>query len=298
MKEIDFGKLAEPFPESQVDWRIQKAGLKDGKPWALVVPFLDSRAIQDRLDAVCSPANWQNEFTSGPDGGVLCGLSIRCPSVNDILDGAWVTKWDGAEASDIEAVKGGLSGAMKRAAVQWGIGRYLYSYPSMFANITGAGSRKGRVQDVNFRWNPPSLSAPAAPQSEQSRQSDDKPKVNGKRPSDPKRTAFLEAIQASLATLNADGVAFFGDSARNIVREKVPQGTAYKVLENIRDLLNLLIQPAVAPPERTTAMLELAGAHNALEIQQLLEWHKTKQEPKQEPEQQEILLIGEENASG
>ena len=30
----------------------------------------------------------------------------------------WVTEWDGADNSQVEAVEGGLSGATKRAAVQ------------------------------------------------------------------------------------------------------------------------------------------------------------------------------------
>jgi hypothetical protein len=47
-----------------------------------------------------------------------------------------ITKWDGAEQTQIEAVKGGLSGSMKRAAVQWGIGRYLYDLETNFVNLT------------------------------------------------------------------------------------------------------------------------------------------------------------------
>jgi hypothetical protein len=68
-----------------------------------------------------------------------------------------VWKEDGAENTDIEAVKGGLSGAMKRAAVQWGCGRYLYGLEETFGmvhefaqNVAGKGAER-------FRWNPPAL---------------------------------------------------------------------------------------------------------------------------------------------
>ena len=43
----------------------------------------------------------------------------------------WVTKSDGAEDSTIEAVKGAYSDSFKRAAVKWGIARYLY-HPNAF----------------------------------------------------------------------------------------------------------------------------------------------------------------------
>jgi len=99
---------------------------------ALVAPYVTNRAIMDRLDEVRGPENWRNEFRIGPGGGVLCGISIR-------LGDEWITKWDGAENTDIEPVKGGLSSAMRRAAVQWGIGRYLYRLPNQWVRIDEQG---------------------------------------------------------------------------------------------------------------------------------------------------------------
>ncbi|WP_348260526.1 Rad52/Rad22 family DNA repair protein, partial [Salmonella enterica] len=61
--------------------------------------------------------------------GVECGISIKIGS-------EWVSKWDAAENTQVGAVKGGRSGAMKRAAVQWGIGRYLYNLEGGFAQIS------------------------------------------------------------------------------------------------------------------------------------------------------------------
>jgi hypothetical protein len=111
----------------------------------------------NRLDEVCGPENWKNEFKAAPDGGILCGISIK---VND----EWVTKWDGAENTDIEAVKGGLSGAMKRAAVQWGIGRYLYKLEESWINANENGAYRGKTKDgTTFRWDAPTLPAWALP---------------------------------------------------------------------------------------------------------------------------------------
>jgi hypothetical protein len=157
MSEINFKALQDYFEADAIEWRIQQAGEKNGRVWAITVPYVTNRAIQMRLDEVVGPENWRNEFRPGPDGGVMCGLSIR---VGD----EWVTKWDGAENTDVEGVKGGLSGAMKRAAVQWGIGRYLYALEETFAVISERGRFRGRTKDQKpFRWDPPELPDWATP---------------------------------------------------------------------------------------------------------------------------------------
>ena len=143
--------LKEPFPESDIEWRPQKTGLKkNGEPYALVLAYISNRAVMDRLDEVCGAGNWKNEFTQAPNGGVICKLSIA-------IDGEWVTKEDGAENTNIEAVKGGLSGAMKRAAVQWGIGRYLYKLPNTFANFQDYGSHTVKIKNNWHKYNNPPL---------------------------------------------------------------------------------------------------------------------------------------------
>ncbi len=152
-------RLRLPFPSSRVQWRFQRTGLRNGKPWGMLLAYLDNRAVQERLDDVVGPASWRNEYTTGPDGGVMCGLSIR-------TDGEWVTKWDGASNTDVEAVKGGLSGAMKRAAVQWGIGRYLYDLGDSWASFDNQNDKKlksVKVEGQFFRYQPPELPVWALP---------------------------------------------------------------------------------------------------------------------------------------
>lgn len=127
--------LAAPFAAEDLEWRIQ-AAMKDEET-GIAVPYVTNRAIMDRLDSVVGTENWRNEFkpwhSVGNKDAQLCGISIR-------LNGQeWVTKWDGAEDSDIEPVKGGLSDSMKRAAVQWGIGRVLYKMETVFVKIEKRG---------------------------------------------------------------------------------------------------------------------------------------------------------------
>ncbi|HEX8672602.1 MAG TPA: Rad52/Rad22 family DNA repair protein [Longimicrobium sp.] len=169
MAEINFKSLQDRFPAEEIEWRLQQAGEKNGRVWAICVPYVTNRAIQSRLDEVVGPGNWKNEFRPGPDGGVMCGLSVR-------VGEEWVTKWDGAENTDIEGVKGGLSGAMKRSAVQWGIGRYLYGLDETFAQVSDTGSLRGKTKDGKpFRWDPPKLPRWALPEPQPKRPAADTP---------------------------------------------------------------------------------------------------------------------------
>lgn len=156
MSEISLAKLDEPFAPDEIEWRIQQSGSGQRGPWAKVLAYVTSRAIQNRLDAVVGKENWQDEYIPGPDGGVVCRLSLR-------VGGEWITKQDGAPNTDIEAVKGGISDALKRAAVKWGIGRYLYNLEEGWANIHENGKHFAKTKDGTFRWDPPPLPAWALP---------------------------------------------------------------------------------------------------------------------------------------
>lgn len=168
---MELSKLKEPFPAKDIEWRVQRSGVKSGKPWAMVLAYVTNRAIMERLDDVCGPENWKNYFEQGPDGGILCGISVKC-------GGEWVTKYDGAANTDIESVKGGLSSAMKRAGSQWGIGRYLYNLDTGFANIDKNGRFSAKAKDggkdVWFKWNEPALPKWALPSDEEPAKHPDK----------------------------------------------------------------------------------------------------------------------------
>ncbi|WP_412060814.1 Rad52/Rad22 family DNA repair protein [Rubrivirga sp. IMCC45206] len=135
MKASELRRLAAPFPPADVEWK-PGATTRD-KSKGLAMAYLTSRAVQQRFDDVCGPADWRNEFREGPGGGVLCGISVRVERDDGTAE--WVTKWDGADNSAVEAVKGGLSGATKRAAVQWGVGRYLYELPATWVRLDERG---------------------------------------------------------------------------------------------------------------------------------------------------------------
>jgi len=121
---MNFAELSAPFPPDAIHWRAQTV-TKDGDK-ALALAYLDARDVQDRLDAVCGPANWRDSYVETPKGRTICTLEIR-------VDGEWIGKSDGAGDTDVEGEKGSISDALKRAAVKWGIGRYLYDLGNVWA---------------------------------------------------------------------------------------------------------------------------------------------------------------------
>jgi hypothetical protein len=117
--------LAAPFAPEAVHWRAQTVTERDGKHKALALAYLDARDVQDRLDSVCGPENWEDSYIETPKGRIIGTIRIR-------IGEAWISKSDGAGDTDVEGEKGALSDALKRAAVKWGIGRYLYNMPNVW----------------------------------------------------------------------------------------------------------------------------------------------------------------------
>lgn len=140
-------RLSAPFPPDEVEWRIT-AKTKDNTK-GLVAAYIDNRAVMNRLDEVVGYNNWQSRF-SGNGDGAICELSLR-------INSEWITKSDGAANTDIEAIKGGLSNAMKRAAAQWGIGRYLYKLPGVWVEI----QPKGKSYEIAEKPKLPSWALPS-----------------------------------------------------------------------------------------------------------------------------------------
>lgn len=131
--------LHAPFPPNEIEWRV--GSTKQDKSSGLALAYLTARHVMERLDEVCGAGNWQDRYEFHGKRTV-CYLSIR-------IDGEWVTKADGAGDSEVEAEKGAISDALKRAAVKWGIGRYLYSLGNTWVDLEPAG-RSYRIKKSEF----------------------------------------------------------------------------------------------------------------------------------------------------
>ena len=154
-------ELAMPFPVDDIRWRAQSSYLdKNGNPIIKVVPYLDARQAQQRLDDVVGIARWNVSHTVVP---LTNGQVIFIAKVGVYTSDGWVVKEDGAEGTDVEAVKGGFSDAFKRACVTWGIGRYLYTPVVRYGVLDRDGEHSTPVRDktsvrtVWAKWNAPEL---------------------------------------------------------------------------------------------------------------------------------------------
>lgn len=108
-------RLAEPFPADEIKQRPGRGGM--------TFSYVDAATVMNRLDDVVGMLNWQTTFKVIDLGGyvVECTLSVR-------IDGEWITKTDAGypnSDNDDEPLKSAYSDALKRAAVQFGIGRHL-----------------------------------------------------------------------------------------------------------------------------------------------------------------------------
>ena len=119
--------LAEPFDPTEVKF---KPAVVSGNR-AMAIAYVDARVIQDRLDEVCGVAGWQDEYECLPDGNVVCRLRLH-------LGDQWITKMDvggpSEQPDEGDRRKAAFSDALKRAAVKFGVGRYLYRLPSQWVD--------------------------------------------------------------------------------------------------------------------------------------------------------------------
>jgi len=127
---MNLQNLHAPFPPNEIEWRV--GSTKPDKSKGLALAYLTARHVMERLDEVCGAANWQDRYEFHGKR-TICYLSVR---VGD----EWVTKADGAGDSDVEAEKGAISDALKRAAVKWGVGRYLYDLGNTWVDLEPAGN--------------------------------------------------------------------------------------------------------------------------------------------------------------
>ena len=119
--------LRAPFDPADVEFRVQGNAGPSGK--AQIVAYVDARAVQDRLDDVVGAGAWSFDWmpliTDKGDVQVAKGtLTIH-----------GIAKSDAGTASNFESSLGAVSHCLKRAAVMWGIGRYLYNLPATWETL-------------------------------------------------------------------------------------------------------------------------------------------------------------------
>lgn len=142
--------------EIPYQWRVQSRNKERTK--AICSAYIDARDVMNVLDKYCE-YGWQTD-TKELAGFIFYGIGIEVPDVNP--DGKYtgytstLWRWDtGARIEENksdnmyeQAGKSAASDAFKRAAVQWGVGRFLYDLPTVslpcdqYGNVVdGTGNR-------------------------------------------------------------------------------------------------------------------------------------------------------------
>lgn len=171
-----YAKLAAPFPPNAIGWKPQT--VKENR--ALAVAYIDARDVQNRLDQAVGPENWWADYQILGNGErVICRLTLR-------VDGREVTKTDVGGESDQpdggDRLKAAFSDSLKRAAVQWGVGRYLYYLPSVWCDFDPKSRQIVRPPQL------PSWALPATPQTRPT----DEPKAIAAKPAGGQHAAPVE----------------------------------------------------------------------------------------------------------
>ena len=104
--------------------------------------YKDARCDMNILDETVGLANWQRRHAEHK-GNLFCSVGIN---VNHDCNDAplWIWKEDAGAESNTEAEKGHASDSFKRACVNWGIGRELYSSPFIWISGVSEINDKGK----------------------------------------------------------------------------------------------------------------------------------------------------------
>jgi hypothetical protein len=134
-------ELAVPFSSDQVRWRITNT--TNDKKRGQIVPYADSRAYTDRLNALFTPQGWTREYKvqtmanitrvkkgeSIVSGKVLvtCTVTILGIGSHSGTGEEWADDDNGMTSADAQA--------FKRACSCFGLGRYFYDIQAVWVDL-------------------------------------------------------------------------------------------------------------------------------------------------------------------
>lgn len=111
-----------PLRADEIECRIGSVGAKG----FTMLLYKDARCDMNILDETVGEFNWNRDHKE-IKGVVYCGVGIYNADADRTV---W--KWDAGSESYTEKEKGEASDSFKRACVNWGIGRELYTAPLIF----------------------------------------------------------------------------------------------------------------------------------------------------------------------
>ena len=120
----------------EIDVRVSQVTEKN----VMLLLYKDARCDMNILDETVGPMNWKREHLRD---NANCIVSIW-----DDDKKQWIGKEDTGTESNTEAEKGLASDSFKRACFNWGLGRELYTAPSLFFPLEKTKAKK----NTQGRW--------------------------------------------------------------------------------------------------------------------------------------------------
>ncbi|WP_414039423.1 Rad52/Rad22 family DNA repair protein [Acidithiobacillus sp. M4-SHS-6] len=128
--------LKAPFPLAEIRWRVGFRNSNNTRGSALA--YVDARTVMERLDEVLGTDGWASEITPISSGDGFVGAKCRLTLFLEAGE-VWREDFGAVPESGQEPLKSAASDAFKRAAVQFGIGRYLYELPTTWVDLDADG---------------------------------------------------------------------------------------------------------------------------------------------------------------
>lgn len=125
----------------EIECRVGQCGKSQkGVGWCSILLYKDARCDMKVMDETFGPMGWMKSYEL-INSNLFCTVSVRDEN------GEWVSKQDVGVESNTEKEKGQASDAFKRACVNWGVGRELYTSPKIFITLND-----GEMVEKNGKW--------------------------------------------------------------------------------------------------------------------------------------------------
>lgn len=138
--------LRAPFPPGVEQYRVGPTWEQGGDRFTRPLAYIDARAVFARLDEAVGHDNWASDIERLGPGVYICRLTV-----------CGVIRADVGQAGDNEGEKekSGVSDAIKRAAVSFGVGAYLYERDLQPVRL----EQRGKDWVLPKGWRPPAAGA-------------------------------------------------------------------------------------------------------------------------------------------
>lgn len=108
--------------------------------------YKNARSDMNILDETVGAENWQREHYECK-GNLFCKVGINSNYRDETIKPEFIWKSDCGSESNTEAQKGEASDSFKRACVNWGIGRELYTAPFIWVPADKCKIANGKCYD-------------------------------------------------------------------------------------------------------------------------------------------------------